>query len=194
MASVATASSLSTHSAATAVIKFLGQPCGYLQDFNLDENYNTVRVKEIGTPSDAAHVAGFLEMTLTARRAFIDANLFISLMGTVDRTAMRAAGIGDDNTISIAKLVTAFTNASYPIKRGAIPTTISFDIDVQGLNSDPTAEDSYVSLYTLNSCTFVTRRSSLTTGNIIIYEDCTLFPKYKTVHNTYTSVVSVPTT
>lgn len=174
-----------TWTATTASIKFMGEEIGELQDFTLDENFNTQRIQGIGHPADLRHIPGFYQATLTSRRAFIKASKMFTLMTTADaaKVAQYAGGTFDPTTRIVSGLDTVGLTqalAETALTRNILGITLNFDIEVKakfvenGVVSEQT-------IYVLNECSVSSRSSSVTTGNVIIFENLTIFPKYKSI-------------
>ena len=160
-----------TISAANAVLEFEGVEIGELQEFTVDENFGTVRVKGIGSPGDVVHVPGFYEPTITSSRAFINGDVFFTLLGTVDISKL------DTESPEIDQVKSALIETV--LSKGVKGAAIKFDIKVKNSTLDSAGNRSSQVLTTYHECSIATKRWSLTTGNVIIMENATFFPRYK---------------
>jgi hypothetical protein len=176
-----------TWTSTTAIIKFMNEEVGELQDFTLDENFNIQRIQGIGNPADLKHVPGIYQATLTSRRAYLKANKIFTLLSTLD--ASKISGTFDATTKQVTitdadALASALQDTV--LTRGVVGVTINFDVEVSAKYVDTSASPTAVktqTIYTLNECSITSRGTSLTTGNVIIFENLTMFPKYKTMGN-----------
>lgn len=160
--------------ALTAKVIMGGQTIGALQSITIDENYNMMRVGEIGTPVDIRHVPGRYQVNITARKMLVEKDLILSsLMPMMDVTAAQlpTTDLRDGtNTATLANVVESVNNQDQSaMGRAAGTGTVfhySFDIEIT---------DGTFGLMKITNCSVASRRTTLDTGAVIISEDVTIF-------------------
>ena len=157
--------------AANAAINFAGHEIGELQNFNITENSDTVRLNAIGNMSTSKLVPGFFEVQIEAERALVDGDIFFDLCGVVDTAYLNTGGrFNQDVSIpSLAVLRNAFLNTT--LQYGVKGAAVFFDIVLKNAAG-------YV-MWRYDQCTFVSKRITMATGGIIIMSNVTLYARKK---------------
>ena len=177
-----------TWTSISAEITFFGETVGELQDFSLDENFNVQRVMAIGSPVDIRHLPGIYQATVTARRAFIEASKVFSLMTTVDASKIDGAAnasIGNALLFSPENLIKALKGTT--LSKGVFGVSLNFDIEVKQRRLQEDGTETTDILYTLNDCTINSRSTNITSANVIIFENASMFPRSRTVYDNPTT-------
>jgi hypothetical protein len=77
-------------SAATCSIELMGREVGYMQSLDIACNYNMQKMRNLWDTNYQGFVRGFSDYTITARKAFIEAD---SMFGTIDSMSNLYNGI-----------------------------------------------------------------------------------------------------
>jgi len=177
-----------TWTSISAEITFFGETVGEIQDFTLDENFNVQRVMAIGSPVDIRHLPGIYQATVSARRAFIEASKVFSLMTTVDASKIDGAAnasIGNTLMFTPENLIKALQGTT--LAKGVFGVALNFDIEIKQRRLDEAGAEQTDILYTLNDCTMNSRSTNITSANVIIFENATVFPRSRTIYNNQTT-------
>jgi hypothetical protein len=170
--------------AATAVISIAGNTVGALQSIKVDDNYNTIRVGQIGTPIDIAHIPGRVQVNISARRMVINQDLVMSFLRPI---------VTDKTSISTTAQTTAVGGAVIPAVAvntvsGLIQTEAYSKADNANINNKHFYLNFYFDIivkdhndreiYKIYDCSVVSRSFSIDQGSIVISEDVTMFGRY----------------
>lgn len=159
--------------AATAKVVMGDTVIGALQSLRIDDNYNTIRVGQIGTPVDIAHVPGRVQVNVSARRMIINYDLVNTfLRPVVSKDTTGALG----NDISANAVRSQLTDNPYAnvdgVNSNAIHKYLNFYFDIA------IYDDSDNLLYIVRKCSVASRSITVDQGAIIISEDVTIFGRY----------------
>lgn len=169
-----------TFSAPTARVVIGGDLIGALQDVNVTENNNLVRVKAIGTRTDIVQVDGFTEYEITARRAFIDGDIIFNLFSPIDIQRL-SANLGQDPKALPGLSVYTVDKDLSKTKQSILETALTENTQAVSLLFDIELQNNFGDvMWIYNKCKINIRRSSFTTGSIIMSDDLTILSRYKT--------------
>jgi len=157
--------------AATAGIWFAGYEIGELQNFNITENSNTVRINAIGNMATSKIVPGFFEVQIESERALVDGDMFFDLCGVVDTSKLLPSTVvnQDIHIQSLQELKNAFLNTT--LQYGVKGASIFFDVQFKNAAG--------AIMWKYDKCTFVSKRISMATGGIIIMSNVTMYAMKK---------------
>jgi len=157
----------------TATISFMGQDVGELQNLTWSEQRQTVPVQAIGSPIAITIVQGPASYNISARRAFLLADVVASLMDGVDLKSNANTGL----------ITTANTQVKFPSSVGAGGTIPVGDTDlfaaVQNTGSAAwTVQSKLASIYfdilVKDSSTLIGGAGASQSDNVYYFNDCIL--------------------
>jgi len=172
-------------SSVNAKILFDGYEIGELQDFAAQETYNVREVYGCGTTLPTL-VPGFFSGVITSRKAYIDINLYFTMLqpmsqGKVDSwlsSIRNALSLGADflrdtygtvNRLLLSYSLDSITDSMLKVQGGNQIYLNLFDIEVKDISG--------TTIHKYNDCVIDARKISASTGTVIILEDLTI--KYK---------------
>ena len=172
--------------ATTATLQFFGKQIGELQSLTWSENANYKRVSGIGNGIDSIHVPGLTQYDLTARRAFLEADLVADLISTLKQGQIEGktpfSGVTPsansdafrNASVTAEDLVNAIINGSGTIELGDKIINVYFDILVQNASG--------ATLFTFEDCSISNRRSSMDVNGVIVMSDITFLARKKRIN------------
>lgn len=167
--------------ALTASIKFNGIEVGELQDLSWQENNNVIPVNAIGSPIALTLVQGVRNYNLNARRAYLVADLLISLLEGIRIEDVRADFFRMYYRDPIPGSVPTTTIVNQVEGRGLSFTdkisTVFFDIDINlasKFEDNPDMAGTTSGIYTFTDCVIASRNQSLDTNSILSMENVTI--------------------
>lgn len=182
-------------SATTAIIKFDGQPIGYLQDLKISEDYNVKEVDTIGSNTSVGFVVGSYRGMVTARKAFIEADLLLDMMQpSVPANVAATLGLeylapqtNRDQVRGTLKNINdlisgwgAFTDAFQGKRPNKVRNTflVSFEIEVASMISDnasvQTSDLKAKDFILLKDCVISARDISIDVNQLVVMENITI--------------------
>lgn len=172
--------------AATATLQFFGKQVGELQSLSWNENSNYKRVGGIGNGIESIHVPGISQYDLTARRAFLEADVVLDLISVYKTDQFEGktpfSGIAPnpksnafiDASVTNEDLMNAIINGSGTIELGDKILNVYFDISIQNAKGE--------TLFTFEDCSLNTRRASMDVNGVIVMSDITFLARKKRIN------------
>ena len=176
----------SAFTSATATLSFFGKQVGELQSLSWNENSNYKRVAGIGNGIDSIHVPGLSQYDLTARRAFLEADLVLDLISTMKTGQFSGktpfSGVTPSATansfiaasVTNEDLLNAIIAGSGTLELGDKIVNIYFDISIQNSQGQ--------SLFTFEDCSLNTRRASMDVNGVIVMSDIAFLARKKRIN------------
>lgn len=171
-------------SALNAIIKFDGITVGQLQDITIEEDYGIKTIPEIGSNYNAAYIPGTFTGKISAKRAFIENDIFFDalLPGLTSSNAIAdiATNIFGGNAIQIdntKKTLEALTEFYKGLFLGKSPKdrwnfVLYFDIDIINPSGSNNKEEL---VYNAKNCVMTSKSLNVSIGNVIIMQNISAF-------------------
>lgn len=182
-------------SATTATIKFDGKAVGFLQNIRIIEDYSVKEVDSIGSNTPVGFVVGSYRGTVTASKAFLEADVLLDMMQpsvpanvattlgldslapVTDRDKVRAT---IKNVNDLITGWTAFTDAFQGKRPNKVRNTflVSFEIEIAANSTDtaatPVADLKPRDIILLKDCVITARDITVDINQLIVMENISI--------------------